>query len=103
MRDYLVIGSSPIGEDCVQVGTEDYLRKSRIECNHFIKALRKRFGIEPFNTQLMVKSFPHDFGIYHEVVCYYETNDKNSEEYAFQCESETPLTWEEVGMEKPKF
>jgi hypothetical protein len=103
MKDYLVVGSSPIEEECVQVGTNDYERKSRIECNHFIKALKKKFGEPPVNTSLEIKRFPHDFGTYHEVVCYFETTDIESGEYACMCESGTPMTWAEVGMEAPKF
>ena len=102
-RYYLDIGSSPSDEDCVQVGTDDYARRARIECIAFIEALIKKHGEPPANTTLRVKGNPHDFGTYYEVVCDYDPDDETSAEYAFKCEGESPLTWEEVGMSAPAF
>lgn len=101
MRDYINIGSSPAEETCVQVGTEDYARLSRIECNAYIEAIRKKLGDEPVGARLAIKAFPHDFGTYNEVICYYDDEIQESVEYAFKCEAEAPGTWEEVGMTDP--
>jgi hypothetical protein len=103
MMDFVNIGSAPYGEDCVQVGEEDYVRKSRIECRAFIKAIRKKLGPEVGTAKLCMKTFPHDFGNYVEVCCRYNGYDKEGEDYAFLCESSSPQTWEEVGMDKPDF
>jgi hypothetical protein len=94
MRDFLSIGSSPWDEDCVQVGQPDYHKKAREECMRFIELLRKTFGPEPEGAHLAIKSFPHDFGDYLEVVCYYETENAEAVAYALRCEGETPATWE---------
>ena len=46
-RDYIDIGASPSDEDCVQVGSPDYERRAREECNRFIALIRKTLGEEP--------------------------------------------------------
>jgi hypothetical protein len=96
MRDYISIGPTPCDESCAYVGDSDYSRKARAECIRFIQLLRKKFGPEPEGAWLSVKWFPHDFGSYCEVVCYYNTDISASADYAFCCESETPATWEDV-------
>ncbi len=92
MRDYLNIGSSPCAEKCVQVGEPNYAVESRKECNRFIELIRKCLGEEPDGATLAIKSFPHDFGTYHEVVCYYDDTNEVAIDYAFKCESEAPET-----------
>lgn len=94
MKDYLTIGSSPTGEDCAQVGTDDYYEKAHEECKHFINLLIKTFGKEPPGTKLAIRSFEHDFGTYYEVVCYFDDNFPESVDYAFECEGKTPEYWE---------
>lgn len=93
MREYIELGSAPVDEECVQVGTENYAALGRKECLRFINLLRKIFGDEPGSARLCFKSFPHDFGNYYEVVCYYDENDKSAIEYAFNIEGNLPLTW----------
>ena len=94
MRDYLVIGSAPHEEDCVQVGDPHYYRKMLVECLRFIELLRTMFGPEPEGAELRIKAFEHDFGTYHEVVCWYDTMFPASFAYAQRCEEEMPDTWE---------
>lgn len=93
MKDYIAIGSSPADEPCVQVGSENYYALCREECHRFIKLIREVLGNEPEGARLAVKRFEHDFGPYLEVVCYYDTDNQGAVEYAYRCESESPLTW----------
>ncbi len=93
MRDYISIGSTPCEEDCARVGSPDYHERSRDECRRFIELIRQKLGQEPDGARLAVKSFPHDFGTYHEVVCHYDDAYPESQRYAFRCESEAPTTW----------
>lgn len=93
-RDYIDIGSSPAEEDCASVGEEDYTRKARTECARFIELIRKTLGPEPEGAHLAVKSNPHDFGSYLEVVCYFQDDDEEARKYAFRCESDAPATWD---------
>ena len=87
MRDYMEIGSSPCDEPCVQVTKEgDYHEAMRDECRRFLELIRKKLGEEPPGARLAIKSNPHDFGTYLEVVCYYDDKDPTSTEYAYDCE-----------------
>lgn len=95
MRDYIDIGSAPSGEDCAQVGAEDYHSRVRVECNRFIGLIRKTLGPEPEGARLSVKAFSHDFGTYHEVVCYFDDNSEEAMRYAFRCQDEAPTRWEQ--------
>ena len=93
MKDYLNIGSSPPEEDCCMVGSCNYAYNAKKECLRYIDCLRKFVGVEPFGAELKVKSFPHDFGTYYEVVCYFDDDIPESLEYALKCEGEGPMTW----------
>ena len=96
MRDYVTIGSAPCEEECVSVSkTDDYLGAMRAECSRFLQLIRKTLGPEPDGARLAVKGFPHDFGTYYEVICWYEEDNEEASAYAFRCESEAPATWEE--------
>ena len=99
MRDFMDIGSTPSDEPCAQVGEPDYEREARTECAHFIELIRKVLGPEPDGAHLAVKGFPHDFGQYYEVVCYFEDSDEEARNYAFRCESETPAKWDTAPQE----
>lgn len=95
MREYLNIGSTPCEEVCAQVGTENYEVRAKAECRAYIEAIRQVVGPEPEGAQLAIKGFDHDFGRYYEVVCWYDTDDEESEAYAFRCEGDAPSTWPE--------
>jgi len=95
MRDYLTISPTPTVEDCAQVGSPDYNARSSAECKAFLAQLRRRFGDEPGSAFLGIKTFPHDFGSYREVVCYYDDEDEEGRDYAFRLERETPAKWDE--------
>src|SRR5687768_15243200 len=93
MKDYLNIGCSPAGEKCAAVGKMDYPHQAHKECRALINMLRRINGPEPSGAALRVKSFPHDFGQYYEVVCYYDETNKETIDYAFKCE-DLPENWD---------
>ena len=95
MENYLVLAPSPTEEDCVQVGTDNYAARARAECQRFITLLRTTFGPEPQGARFAVKSFPHDFGDYLEVICYFDDTLPASVEYAYHCEDNLPATWDD--------
>ncbi len=102
-RDYITIGSTPCDEECAQVGTANYSEKAKEECARFIRTIRRVCGEEPEGASLAIKSFPHDFGTYHEVVCWFDEEIEDSIDYAFFVEAYTPCTWrDEVNKWKPK-
>ena len=96
MKDSLSVGSSPAGEDCVQLGCENYRELSRKECNRFIAGIRKYLGEEPRGARLFIKSNPHDFGTYSEVECEFDSDNEEAVNYAYKCEGNLPESWEEL-------
>ncbi|MBI4201191.1 MAG: hypothetical protein HY531_02750 [Chloroflexi bacterium] len=97
------IGSAPCDEECVSVNPKvDYLPAMRQECLRFMELIRKKLGPEPERARLTVKSNPHDFGAYLEVVCYYDDQDEEARGYAYRCESEAPMTWDDDGQREKR-
>jgi hypothetical protein len=92
-RDYVTLGPAPADEACAQVGDDFYAEKARAECRRFITLLRETFGPEPSGAYLTTKGFPHDYGTYYGVVCYFNERAPQSVDYAFRCEREAPTTW----------
>ncbi len=101
MRDYMTLGPVPCNEECEQLGPNYDPVHARAECKAYIEAIIKKLGEPPMGASLGVKSFPHDFGTYMEVVVNYYDDDEEATEYAYNAESEAPATWAEVGMEAP--
>ena len=99
MKDFLEIGSSPPDENCEQLGSPDYATKALAECERYIDVLRKKLGKEPEGARLRVKANPHDFGTYYEVVCDFDTELLESQDYAFKCDSNGPSTWDDTTPE----
>ena len=95
MREHLDIGSTPPEEDCAQVGSEDYYPRARRECRAYINLLRRTLGPEPHGAELRINQNPHDFGTYLSVACYYDPTDSVAADYAFRCEVEGPLAWDD--------
>lgn len=96
-RDYLTIGSTPCDESCAQVGSDGYHERARLECKVFVDLIRRTLGTEPSGARLSVRSFPHDFGSYLEVICSY---DESAADYAFRCESDAPSEWDDTAREQ---
>ena len=100
MKDYLSISPSPVSESCAQVGTPDYAEQSQKECQAFKHQLERAFPNPPDGCYFAVKSFPHDFGMYREVVCYFDDESEESVKYAFNIENNTPENWDAAAVEE---
>ena len=96
MRDEMDIGAAPSFEDCVQVGTDDYMERSRAESLRYIEAIKKKLGEPPPGARLKLKYNPHDFGTYISVVCSYDDGNPEGIAYAMLCESDGPKDWNDV-------
>ena len=99
-KEFLNIGCSPYDEDCAQVGSDDYLKKSAAECIALIHQLRRIHGSEPTKAAMTSRLFPHDFGSYREVICYYEEGDEESTDYALKVEAGLPAKWDQEALEE---
>ena len=95
MRDYLPLGPAPAEEECAQVGSEDYRDKARRECERFVKGLELKFPPVP-RARLGVKSFFHVFGTCFEVVVWFDDEDEEATQYAYDLEGNAPNTWAEL-------
>lgn len=95
MRDFVTLGPTPANEECVSVGSDDYSDRVWKETYTFVRQIRREIGPEVGSAELRVKAFPHDFGTYHEVVCYYDPEDEEGMRYAYRCENESPETWDD--------
>lgn len=95
MENYFTLGPTPRDESCACVGEDDYAPRAKKECRRFITLLRKKFGPEPEGAQLKIKSFPHDFGDYFEVICEFDEDLPESADYALHCDNNLPATWDD--------
>lgn len=93
--DYVDVGSSPYGEDCAQVGSENYAEQSRKELKAYARQLIRQFGQPPQGASLIIKAFPHDFGTYHELVVKYNEDNEEAAHYAFKLEGDGPEFWDD--------
>lgn len=100
MRDFLTLGSTPTNEPCAQVGTDDYATKSRIESRVFIDQLLRQFGEPPGLSTFRRKSFPHDFGTYHEVVIAFDDENEEAVAFAYDVENNLPEQWDEQALKE---
>jgi hypothetical protein len=85
MIDHLYIGAVPVEEDCAQVGTPDYATRARAECKRYMAQILRHYP-EPENGWLQVKSNPHDFGTYYEVIACFEVGDEEATKWALEVE-----------------
>ena len=96
MKEYIELGPSPWGEECVPVksGT-DYLPAMLAECDRYKRQLERDFAIpDDMNARYAIKKFPHDFGTYAEVVIFFDDEDEAASEFAYDLESHLPERWE---------
>jgi hypothetical protein len=100
MRDYVDIGPVPAGEECEQLGPNYDSKKARRECQAFIRQIIRQIGLQPTGARLAIKANQHDYGTYHEVVCYYHEDYPDSVDYAFRCESEMPEHWDDIAKQE---
>lgn len=104
MREYLTLGSSPCDEPCAQVGSPNYSKQMRMETRALINQLERinpapngsdpQFSSAPFPPYYLTKSFPHDFGNYHEVCVMYDSDHQASCEWAYKAEELFPEEWD---------
>lgn len=95
MRDYLNIGPTPCGEDCAQLGQDNFEKQASIEMNAFVNQLYRQFPeAESKGVTFAKKWFNHDFGRYGEVVAIYDDSDEDALNYAIMVENDTPEFWD---------
>jgi hypothetical protein len=92
-KDFISIGCTPASEDCVQVSnTEYYMDKMLAQCNRYKEMLQAKFA-DCNKVTIAVKTFPHDFGSYAEVVVKYDNEDIDALSQAIHIENNSPMYW----------
>lgn len=80
--DYLNVGANGFA----QVGDPDYYSKNKIEMNYLLELVKSKFPVpeelKRLDCYFTVKSFPHDFGTYHEIVLFYDDTLIDEWEYS---------------------
>jgi hypothetical protein len=88
MTDYIHLSAtSPWGEPCAQLGTEDYQKDSRIEARTYIRQLQRVFGGNPDGTRFVLVKCPHDFGSYLDIKFFYDDEDQRHVLYMIDIET----------------
>lgn len=85
----------PIDEPCARIGSADYDARSTVECRVFLRMLERLFPVpDEADAFLVVRQFPHEFGMYREVCVKYRGHDGRV--YATRVENELPQHWDEI-------
>jgi hypothetical protein len=91
--------STPADEPCSQSLDQDFYQKNRDECIRFRDLLLKAYPPPP-HAYLVIKSEPHDFGTYRNVVSMMEDSISEEDEkivYEWNTKvSSCPSTWDEL-------
>lgn len=97
--DEVYLGPTPYESECQQA---PYERPdlARLECRCFIEQLRRQFGEEPEGATIKIKSNPHDFGSYLDVVVRFDMNNEAARDYAYRVENNVPARWDGEAIEK---
>ena len=93
MKDFMTLGPVPFEEDCIQVSPEVDYSAMRKEVANYVALLESRFINIPENAYFGIKRESHDFGTYFEAAVYWDTEDADSQAFAYFVESRLPATW----------
>ena len=102
--EYIELGPVPSGEDCAQVGSENYEVSARLECAVFRRMLLRLFPIpDGFDVRYVTRRFPHEFGSYFEVCVAYGVlgpcgRNEAVADFAYALEGNTPEQWDAIAM-----
>jgi hypothetical protein len=95
MKDFMTLGPVPFEEECIQVSPEVDYSAMQKEVSNYVALLESRFINIPENAYFGIKRESHDFGSYFEAAVYWETEDSDSQAFAFFVESNLPATWKD--------
>jgi hypothetical protein len=107
MFERIEVGSAPWGEECAQVGKPGYEQRAYKECLAYKKQLLRTvstyYGKDlPEDFSFKIKSFPHDFGSYYEVVCTFDSNNPESCDLFEYLDNNLPEKWDDVALNELK-
>lgn len=99
MRDYLEFDLTPVEEDCIQTGSDDYLKWQTVEYQALKNQLLRMFG-ECRCATIKRKLQSHDFGTYYYMAIAYYTFDEVATDYVYNIEANFPLRWDKEALKE---
>lgn len=93
MKDYISLGSSPLDEDCAQVGSPDYYERSHVELRELKRMMNKIYP-PVMGSWYTIKAFPHDFGSYYELCACYDDEIDLAVDWAMKADDMIPDEWD---------
>lgn len=82
MTDYIYLSATTPGdESCAQVGSNDYMKNSKMEAHAYIRQLIRTFGENPEGTRFTLAYCPHDFGTYIDIKLFYDDENQDHLDY----------------------
>lgn len=104
MIEKMTLGSTPVDEDCAQVGVENYTVIAHAECSLFkdqlIRAYHDHFqSALPTGLRLRIKGAEHEYGTYYEVTALFESDDEPALKAAIWLENNLPSKWDAKSLE----
>lgn len=100
METYELATTVPHGEDCMQLGAENYDKFSNLEADTLIDQIIRQLGQPPEGTYFKKIKCPHDFGTYLDIALVYDENDETSEAYFLYVDQNMPEYWDNISEEK---
>ena len=95
MRDSLDLDTTPVEEQCQQVGPNYDPAKARLEAQTMIAQLQRKFGSPPDGVRFKIKSNPHDFGSYYSIEIIFDGDNESATDYAYKVEGDFPEYWDD--------
>ena len=95
------IGSTPHGENCAQVGSDNYMNLATIEMDTYIRLMERLFPeASSRNINFKKKWFDHDFGSYGEVCMFWDSENEEANNYVYEIDKNLPENWDKVATEE---
>lgn len=92
----------PSEEECAQLGSLNYEKKSALEGETLIQQLISRFGKPPEDSYYDLQSHEHDYGVYKTVVFIFDNRNPKELKYANKIEDRIPSSWTSVSKKNLK-
>jgi len=94
--------NTPSDEECAQLGSISYDKRSSIETEVFINMMIKRFGTPPGDSYFDTKYHEHDYGTYKTVAYYYDSHSYSQQKYIDKVLNRIPEQWTVIARKELK-
>jgi hypothetical protein len=103
MKDRIELGfTTPHGEPCAQVGTENYEEDSVKEAIAMINQITRLVGRPIGTCRFGVIVCPHDFGAYHDIAIRFEDERPEEVDYVERVQNLDVENWDDLAIQELK-